>query len=55
MRAYTLTVSGSTILSGSLDSASPVTASYFKGDGSAISGVSAEDPNAVVFSIVFGG
>ena len=42
MRAYTLTVSGSTILSGSLDSASPVTASYFKGDGSAITGVTAE-------------
>ena len=42
MRAYTLTVSGSTILSGSLDSTSPVTASYFKGDGSAITGVTAE-------------
>ena len=42
MRAYTLTVSGSTILSGSLDSNAPVTASYFRGDGSAITGVTAE-------------
>ena len=42
MRAYTLTVSGSTILSGSLDSNAPVTASYFSGDGSAITGVTAE-------------
>ena len=40
---------------GSVDLTGAVTASYFKGDGSAISGVSAEDPNAVVFSIVFGG
>ena len=40
---------------GSVDLTGSVTASYFKGDGSAISGVTAEDPNSVVFSIVFGG
>ena len=40
---------------GSVDLTGAVTASYFKGDGSAISGVEASDPNAVVFSIVFGG
>ena len=40
---------------GSVDLTGAVTASYFKGDGSAISGITAEDPNAVVFSIVFGG
>ena len=31
-----------------------VTASYFKGDGSAVTNVEATDPNSVVFSIVFG-
>ena len=36
MRAYDLTVTGSAVVSGS------VTASYFKGDGSAITGVTAE-------------
>ena len=40
---------------GSIDLTGAVTASYFKGDGSKITGVTAEDPNAVVFSIVFGG
>ena len=40
---------------GSVDLTGAVTASYFKGDGSAISGVTAEDPNSVVFIIVFGG
>ena len=40
---------------GSIELIGAVTASYFKGDGSKISGISAEDPNAVVFSIVFGG
>ena len=39
---------------GSIELTAAVTASYFKGDGSAITGVEAEDPNAVVFSIVFG-
>ena len=38
---------------GSIDLTGSVTASYFKGDGSALTNV--EDPNAVVFSIVFGG
>ncbi len=36
MRAYDLTISGSAVVSGS------VTASYYKGDGSAITGVTAE-------------
>ena len=40
---------------GSIDLTGAVTASYFKGDGSKITGVEAEDPNAVVFGIVFGG
>jgi hypothetical protein len=40
---------------GSIELTGAVTASYFKGDGSKISGITAEDPNAVVFSIVFGG
>ena len=40
---------------GSIELTAAVTASYFKGDGSKISGITAEDPNAVVFSIVFGG
>ena len=39
---------------GSVDLIGAVTASYFKGDGSKITGVEAEDPNAVVFGIVFG-
>ena len=39
---------------GSIDLTGAVTASYFKGDGSKITGVEAEDPNAVVFGIVFG-
>ena len=40
---------------GSIELTGAVTASKFKGDGSAISGVVGEDPNSVVFSIVFGG
>ena len=40
---------------GSIDLIGAVTASYFKGDGSKLTGITAEDPNAVVFSIVFGG
>ena len=40
---------------GSIDLTGSVTASYFKGDGSKLTGITAEDPNAVVFSIVFGG
>ena len=47
-----LTTSSQT--TGSVELTGAVTASYFKGDGSAISGITAEDPNAVVFSIVFG-
>ena len=39
---------------GSIDLTGAVTASYFKGDGSKVTGVEATDPNAVVFSIVFG-
>ena len=40
---------------GSVDLTGAVTASYFKGDGSALTNVEATDPNAVVFGIVFGG
>ena len=40
---------------GSVDLTGAVTASYFKGDGSAVTNVEGTDPNAVVFSIVFGG
>ena len=40
---------------GSIDLTGAVTASYFKGDGSAVTNVEGTDPNAVVFSIVFGG
>jgi len=40
---------------GSIELTAAVTASYFKGDGSAITNVEGTDPNAVVFSIVFGG
>jgi len=32
-----------------------ITASTYYGDGSGLTGVTASDPNAVVFSIVFGG
>ena len=39
---------------GSIDLTGAVTASYFKGDGSKVTNVEATDPNAVVFSIVFG-
>jgi len=39
---------------GSVDLTGSVTASYFKGDGSAVTNVEATDPNAVVFGIVFG-
>ena len=39
---------------GSVDLTGSVTASYFKGDGSAVTNVEGTDPNAVVFSIVFG-
>jgi hypothetical protein len=48
-----LTTSSQT--TGSVELTGAVTASYFKGDGSKITGVTAEDPNSVVFSIVFGG
>ena len=48
-----LTTSSQT--TGSVDLTGAVTASYFKGDGSALTNVEAEDPNSVVFSIVFGG
>ena len=47
-----LTTSSQT--TGSIELTGAVTASYFKGDGSKITGVTAEDPNSVVFSIVFG-
>ena len=40
---------------GSIELTAAVTASYFKGDGSAVTNVEGTDPNAVVFSIVFGG
>ena len=40
---------------GSIELTGAVTASYFKGDGSKVTNVEATDPNAVVFSIVFGG
>ena len=40
---------------GSVELTGAVTASYFKGDGSAVTNVEGTDPNAVVFSIVFGG
>ena len=39
---------------GSIELTAAVTASYFKGDGSAVTNVEATDPNSVVFSIVFG-
>jgi hypothetical protein len=39
---------------GSIELTAAVTASYFKGDGSAITNVEGTDPNSVVFSIVFG-
>ena len=39
---------------GSIELTAAVTASYFKGDGSAVTNVEGTDPNAVVFSIVFG-
>jgi len=47
-----LTTSSQT--TGSIELTGEVTASYFKGDGSAVTNVEASDPNAVVFSIVFG-
>ena len=59
---YVLTATGASAITGeanlqfdgtALAVTGPVTASYFKGDGSALTNV--EDPNAVVFSIVFGG
>ena len=40
---------------GSVDLTGAVTASYFKGDGSAVTNVEGTVTNAVVFSIVFGG
>ena len=61
---YVLTATGASAITGEsnlqfdgtgLAVTGAVTASYFKGDGSAISGVEVSDPNAVVFSIVFGG
>jgi|TARA_B110001454_G_scaffold215549_1_gene237194 hypothetical protein len=39
---------------GSIELTGAVTASYFSGDGSNITNLSEEDPNALVFSIVFG-
>ena len=48
-----LTTSSQT--TGSIELTGAVTASAFSGDGSKITGIIAEDPNAVVFSIVFGG
>jgi hypothetical protein len=48
-----LTTSSQT--TGSIELTGAVTASAFSGDGSKITGITAEDPNAVVFSIVFGG
>ena len=39
---------------GSIELTAAVTASYFKGDGSAVTNITATDPNSVVFSIVFG-
>ena len=59
---YVLTATGASAITGEsnlqfdgtgLAVTGAVTASYFKGDGSALTNV--EDPNAVVFSIVFGG
>ena len=47
-----LTTSSQT--TGSIELTAAVTASYFKGDGSAVTNVEATDPNSVVFSIVFG-
>jgi len=47
-----LTTSSQT--TGSIELTGAVTASAFSGDGSKITGITAEDPNAVVFSIVFG-
>jgi len=40
---------------GSIELTAAVTASAFSGDGSALTNVEGSDPNAVVFSIVFGG
>ena len=40
---------------GSIELTGAVTASAFSGDGSALSDVTATDPNAVVYGIVFGG
>jgi hypothetical protein len=48
-----LTTSSQT--TGSIELTGAVTASTFIGDGSALTDVSATDPNAVVFGIVFGG
>ena len=51
-------ISGSATTTGSfgyLLSSGNVTASTYYGDGSGLTGVTASDPNAVVFSIVFGG
>ena len=48
-----LTTSSQT--TGSIELTGAATASYFKGDGSALTNVEATDPNAVVFGIVFGG
>ena len=48
-----LTTSSQT--TGSIELTGAVTASAFSGDGSKITGITAEDPNSVVFSIVFGG
>ena len=59
---YVLTATGASAVTGEanlqfdgtgLAVTGAVTASYFKGDGSALTNV--EDPNSVVFSIVFGG
>ena len=47
-----LTTSSQT--TGSIELTGAVTASRFNGDGSALTNVEGTDPNAVVFSIVFG-
>jgi hypothetical protein len=57
---YTLGVTGSLKASdtgsfGYLLADGNITASYYYGDGSKLDNVSGEDPNSVVFSIVFGG
>ena len=40
---------------GSIEVTGAITASYFSGDGSKLTNITETDPNALVFSIVFGG